>query len=80
MPFLYIFQNGEKFGAENDMWEECVCVFDVLRVLRKGQSHNNSIFLTNLTTPLMEPQIGYGRKKALLENPFQMECGSSMWI
>ena len=22
MPFLYIFQNGEKFGAENDMWEE----------------------------------------------------------
>ena len=53
--------NDEKFVAENDM-EECFCVLDVLRVLGKGQSHNNGIFLQNLTQPLMGPQLGYMKK------------------
>ena len=41
------------------MVEECIYVLDVLRVLGKGQSHNNIIFLQNLTEPLMGPQLGY---------------------
>ena len=49
----------EKFCAENDMVEECIYVLDVLRVLGKGQSHNNIILLQNLTEPLMGPQLGY---------------------
>ena len=53
--------NDENFVAENDM-EECFCVLDVLRVLGKGQSHNNGIFLQNLTQPLMRPQLGYVKK------------------
>ena len=43
--------------------EECICVLDALRVLGKGQSHNNGIFLHNLTQPLIGPQLGYYEKK-----------------